>query len=282
MVPVRFLTVFVSLVLAVPAHAQVSESLRTIESRPGVTQPFVVVESAGVPVASVILFTGGEGVVGFKGPGPFPRGANFLVRNRKTFAAHGVLVAVIDAPSDHAGGLGSFRLTENHARDVAAVIAALRRQAPVPVWVIGTSKGTVSAVNAAARLRIGGPDGLVITSSVTRGVRIGTVFDAGLGEVRIPTLVVHHEHDRCVGTPGTDARALAARVRAARTELLLFQGGAGGGTGPAACGPWSAHGYFGIDEEVVKAIADWIKREARGGEGRFGTTLFAIVASSAS
>lgn len=100
----RILLLCVPLVAATPAHAQVSESLRTIESRPGVTQPFVVVESAGAPVASVILFPGGEGVVGFKGPGPFPRGGNFLVRNRKAFAAHGLLVAVIDVPSDHAGG----------------------------------------------------------------------------------------------------------------------------------------------------------------------------------
>jgi hypothetical protein len=84
-------------------------------------------------------------------------------------------------------------------------------------------------------------------------------FDAGLGEIRIPTLVVHHERDACVGTPGTDAHALAGRVRAGRKALLLFRGRAGGGSGEAACGPWAAHGYFGIDDEVVKAIADWIK-----------------------
>ncbi len=86
------------------------------------------------------------------------------------------------------------------------------------------------------------------------------MFDAGLADVRVPTLVVHHERDACVGTPGSDARALIGRVRAARKELLLFRGGAGGGTGDRACGPWAAHGYFGIDDEVVKAIADWIKR----------------------
>jgi hypothetical protein len=241
--------------------AQARESLTTIQSRPGVTQPFLVVEPASAPVASVILFTGGEGVVGFKGAGPFPRGGNFLVRNRQAFAGHGLLAAVIDVPSDHAGGYGRFRMTDDHARDVAAVIEALRRRAPVPVWVVGTSKGTVSAVNAAARLTAGGPDGLVITSSVTRTTpgASQTVVDAGLDDVRVPTLVVHHEQDACVGTPGSDARALAGRVRATRKELLLFQGGAGGASGTRACGPFAAHGYYGIDEAVVKAIADWIK-----------------------
>jgi hypothetical protein len=237
------------------------ETMRAVASRPGVTQPFILVEPDEAPAASVILFPGGDGVVGFKGPGPYPRGGNFLVRNRQAFAAHGLLVAVIEAPSDHARGLGLFRLAEAHARDVAAVIDALRQRAPVPVWVIGTSKGTVSAVNAAVRLTTGGPDGLVITSSVTRTTRgaTQTVDDAGLRDVRIPTLVVAHVQDACVGTPGTDAEALAGRVRAARKQLLLFEGGAGGGSGEYACGPFSAHGYYGIDDAVVKAIVEWIK-----------------------
>jgi hypothetical protein len=241
------------------ASAQVRESMKTVESRPGVTQPFLLVEPDGAPVASVILFTGGDGVLGFKGAGPFPRGGNFVVRNRKAFAAHGLLVAVIEVPSDHAAGYGRFRMTDGHARDVAAVIAALRQQAPVPVWLVGTSRGTVSVVNAAARLETGGPDGVVISSSITRPSRqTETVFDAGLDEVRVPILVVHHEYDACFVTPGADARPLFGRVRAARKELRLFQGGAGGGEG--ACGPFAAHGYFGIDDDVVTAIADWIKR----------------------
>ncbi len=251
-----------ALLLAVPAGAELRESRQTVESRAGVSQPFFLVEPAGPPAASVILFTGGEGVLGFKGNGPFPRGGNFLVRNRQAFAAHGLLVAVIETPSDHAGGLGRFRFTADHARDVAAVMADLRHRAPVPVWVIGTSLGTLSAVNAAVRLKENGPDGLVVTSSATRvsgwGRGPGTIYDAGLDDVRVPTLVVHSENDACIGSPGSDARTLAGRVRAARTELLLFSGAAGG-SGSAACEPFSAHGYFGIDAEVVKAIADWIK-----------------------
>jgi predicted alpha/beta-hydrolase family hydrolase len=257
----RYGLILATLLLASPAFAQRPESRQTVAPRPGVTLPFILTEPPTAPVASVILFTGGEGALGFTGPGPYPRGANFLVRNRQRFASHGLLVAVIDVPSDHAGGYGRYRMTEGHARDVAAVIAALRQLAPEPVWLVGTSKGSISAVNVAARLETGGADGLVITSSPMKSRGIGeTVYDAGLGDVRIPTLVVHHEQDACSGTPGTDARMLGKSVRAPRTELLLFRGGAGGGTGDTACGPFSAHGYFGIDDEVVKAIADWIKR----------------------
>jgi pimeloyl-ACP methyl ester carboxylesterase len=248
------------LLLAATASAQPAETMKTVESRPGVTQRFILVEPTDPPTASLILFTGGDGALGFKGDGPFPRGGNFLVRNRQAFADHGFLVAVVDVPSDHAGGYGMFRLTADHARDVAAVIALMRQIMPVPVWVVGTSRGTVSAVNAAARLKEGGPDGLVITSSITRVSRgaTETVFDAGLGDVRVPTLVVHSANDACIVTPGSDARWLASRVRAPRKELLLFTG-APSGSGSAACEPFTAHGYFGIDAEVVKAIADWIK-----------------------
>jgi len=151
-------------------------------------------------------------------------------------------------------------MTEDHARDAAVVIAALRQRAAVPVWVVGTSLGSLSAVNAAVRLKDGGPHGLVITSSPTRNTNKnnGTVFDAGLSDVRVPTLVVHSENDACIGTPGADARPMFGRVRAERKELLHFSG-APGGSGLAACEPYSAHGYFGIDADVVKAIADWIK-----------------------
>jgi len=70
---------------------------------------------------------------------------------------------------------------------------------------------------------------------------------------------VHHESDACIGTPGADARSLFGRVRAARKELLIFSGGAGGASSDRACGPYSAHGYYGIDDEVLAAIATWIK-----------------------
>jgi pimeloyl-ACP methyl ester carboxylesterase len=57
--------------------------------------------------------------------------------------------------------------TSEHAADVKQAIAAMREVAPVPVWLVGTSMGSLSAANAAARLPEGGPDGIVLTSSVT-------------------------------------------------------------------------------------------------------------------
>jgi len=126
--------------------------------------------SADKPIASVILFVGAHGRLALS-----PRGigwgeGNFLVRNRERFCREGFLVAVMDAPSDRPQGLWNFRTSVAHAEDIKYVIAELRKMFDIPVWLIGTSMGTVSAANFAARLKEGGPDGLVLTSTITKDV----------------------------------------------------------------------------------------------------------------
>ena len=251
-----------ALVLAAAAPAGAADELKTIPTRPGVTESFLLVRPAADPVAGVILFAGGNGALGL-GAGGIRLGGNFLVRTRDRFA-QGLLVAVLDAPSDHASSLVRFRATVEHATDVRAVIAALRAIAPVPVWVVGTSMGTVSAANAAARLKDGGPDGLVLTSTVTRGSRemVESVGDVRLKDITVPTLLVHHRDDTCQASRYADAPGLVREFpRAPRRELVTFEGGAPAESGP--CEARSPHGYLGLEPDVVKAIVDWIKDTPR-------------------
>ena len=243
--------------------ARAADDTRTIPTRPGVTQAFLLVRPSGPPVASVVLFAGGNGLLAL-GSGKLSLAGNFLVRNRGRFASQGMLVAVIDSPSDHPGGLDGFRTSAAHADDVRAVIAALRQEANVPVWLIGTSMGTVSAANVAARLTAGGPDGIVLTSTVTRvgRERIETVGDVRLAEIRVPTLVVHHKNDACKSTPYADSPSLLRDLKQApKRELLAFNGGDSPRSGP--CEAFAAHGYVGLDAEVVTAIVAWIKATPR-------------------
>ena len=156
-----------ALLVAGARVGRAADDLRTIPSRPGVTQSFLLVRPAERPTAAMVLVAGGNGALKL-GTGRLGLGGNFPVRNRARFAEHGLLVAVVDAPSDRPDGLDGFRTSAAHADDVRAVIAALRAEAAVPVWLVGTSMGTVSAASAAARLSAGGPDGLVLTSTVTR------------------------------------------------------------------------------------------------------------------
>lgn len=256
-----------ALVLLPPAAARaLEETIRTIPTgRPGVTESFAVVRPAGAPVASVVLFTGGRGALGLQGGPLGSRSTNFLVRNRQAFAERGLLVAVLDAPSDRAAdALVRFRTTAEHAADVRAVIAALRAEAPVPVWLVGTSMGSVSAASAAARLGADGPDGVVLTSSVTRWSRQmnESLDDVALGKIRVPVLAVHHRDDVCQASRYTDARWIVTQLSASpRRELITFSGG--DAPQSDACEPLSPHGYFGIDARVIDAIAAWITAPAK-------------------
>lgn len=249
-----------ALMAAAAPAAALEVSVKTLEPRPGVTVSFALLHPGGEFVASVILFSGGDGVINVKNsqrPG-WGRG-NFLVRTRELFAGEGLLVAVLEVPSDHATGYGRFRASKEHAADVAAVIASLRQIAPVPVWLVGTSRGTVSAAFVASRLRQGGPDGLVLTSTVTERSRVvtDTVVDAHLDEIRVPTLIVHHKLDNCVVTKYDIARLLAKEFKKApRAAFIAFEGGISVGD---PCEAFAYHGYNGIEPQVVSAIAAWIK-----------------------
>jgi hypothetical protein len=96
----------------------------------GVTQAFIFLKPEKSPSVSVILFAGGHGALGLKGPSAMTWGsANFLVRSRDLFVREGFQVAVVDAPSDRRGGMNAiFRMSAAHAADIAAVAAHLKKR----------------------------------------------------------------------------------------------------------------------------------------------------------
>jgi hypothetical protein len=87
-----------------------SDELVSLDTRTGVTQPLLLIRPAGAPAASVVLFAGGHGHLALSSSGMGWGHNNFLVRNRHRFAERGLLVAVVDAPSDRGTqGLWRFR-----------------------------------------------------------------------------------------------------------------------------------------------------------------------------
>lgn len=242
-----------------PAPAE-EMRVEPLASRPGVTLPVLVLR-ADRPVASVILFAGGDGKLGgFRPDGTPARGGNFLVRSRAVFLEQGLTVAVVDVPSDRLEGRGliGFRQSPQHMQDIAAVMRHLRQLTPVPVWLVGTSLGSVSAAAAAIQIREDGPQGIVLTSSVVNPGFQGNLPSLRLGEIRVPTLVVHHELDECKESLFKDVPPLIAGLRAApRKELIAVRGGGPPKGDP--CEPWGYHGYPGLESRVVISIADWIK-----------------------
>jgi pimeloyl-ACP methyl ester carboxylesterase len=246
---------------AAPARAQGARVV-DVPTRAGVTQRVLLVTSSG-PRAAVVLFAGGHGGLQIQPSGSLTWGAgNFLVRSRGLFAAQGLVVAVIDAPSDRQN-LSGFRQSREHVADVGAVIGWLRKETGAPVWLIGTSRGTQSVAFVATQLRgAEGPDGIVLTSTVLTD-RPGSrpVPEMALERISVPTLVVHHRHDGCEHCRYVDLPRLTDQLTGApRRELITIEGGTSRGD---PCEAFAYHGYNGREADVVAAIAQWITAEPK-------------------
>jgi dienelactone hydrolase len=240
-----------------------TERVVDIQTRPGISQRMVVVQPA-TPKAAVILLAGGHGGLQITSSGSFQWGANnFVVRSRQLFAENGLFVVVVDAPSDRQAPpfLGGFRQKPEHVADIKAVIAWVKQKNNIPVWLVGTSRGTQSAAFIATQINPadGGPDGIVLTSTILTDKRSRPVSKMPLRRIQVPTLIVHHKDDGCVHCKYDDLPQLMDKLTAAsRKELLTFEGGKSKGD---PCGAMAYHGFNGIEQEVVTKIAEWITRK---------------------
>ncbi|MFZ5568379.1 MAG: alpha/beta hydrolase [Pseudomonadota bacterium] len=224
------------------------------------------------PQAVLLLLAGGGGHLRLDVQGcPRALTGNSLVRSLPLFQAQGYATALLDAPSDHEGedGLGGFRTAPGHVQDLGRVIADLRQRSGLPVWVIGTSRGAISAAHAASRLQGGAaPDGVVLTSPVTAGNPRGskawvaqTVFDLPLEAITVPLLVIGHAQDKCLRSPASQNERILARASSARKQLVTVEGGPGraGLSAVEACEGRSPHGFIEQEADVAAGIARFIR-----------------------
>jgi pimeloyl-ACP methyl ester carboxylesterase len=219
----------------------------------------------------VVLLPGGPGFMDLDdNVCPQRLKGNSLVKSQTYFHNNEIATALVDAPSDYQDrdGLGGFRIHSDHAADIGKVITDVRRRTNLPVWLIGTSRGSISAANAASRLSgPAAPDGLVLTSPVTSGYVGGykewveqTVFSTSLDAIKIPTLVIAHAEDKCVRTPPELASNITQKISSARKKLIMITGGPDwdGGTSRKACRGKSPHGFLGKRKHVVLKIIDFM------------------------
>jgi pimeloyl-ACP methyl ester carboxylesterase len=160
-----------TMVLSLVAGA---EQVVTLPTRAGVSQSYLLLyPTYATPKKAAILFPGGNGVIGLSevnGAVKLAQGGNFLVRTRAMMRDANFAVAVIDAPSDRHNSSGmddAFRASDDHKTDIGTVMSDLAIRFPgIAFYLIGTSRGTVSAGNLGAKL---GPSvrGVVLTSPVT-------------------------------------------------------------------------------------------------------------------
>jgi hypothetical protein len=222
----------------------------------------LLVETGDNPFAVAVLFAGGPGVLDISEYGRIGKlSGNFLVASRQHFQKAGAITAVIDAPSDRRNHLHGFRDSQDHADDVAAVIKHLQAKYKLPVWLVGTSRGTESVANAGARLTGDGkPAGIVLTSSITVPHRKFPyhVLNSELERVVVPVLIVHHRRDACEYCPLGNVETMRARLKNAKpVKVLWYDGGEGMKGDP--CEAVHYHGFVGIRQPVVRDIMAWIR-----------------------
>jgi hypothetical protein len=205
-----------------------------------------VVLPDGPPAGSIVLLPGGTTLLKIDAAGNTDSG-NFVIRIRQALVAAGFAIVYLEDPGD--------------LRPVVARMRAIAR----PVFFLGTSNGTAVAARAAAALGSDGPDGLVLTSTVT-----GTsnqypyaVTPALAAHIAVPVLFVHNRNDGCRVSPPAAIAGLIARFPSGSDVTRIDVSSAATPNDP--CGPFAPHGYLGIEGDVTAAIVEWMR--AHGAQG---------------
>jgi pimeloyl-ACP methyl ester carboxylesterase len=235
------------------AAACAQDQLVSLPTREGqsITYWWMPAESAK---ATVLLFSGGSGGIGMREGRPQSR--NFLIRSGEFFRRQGLNVAMLGNPSDKRQLDDVWRTSETHRADVVQVLADLRQRGAQAVWLVGTSRGTVSV----AALGIALQDqlaGLVLTASMASYSAPAAVPQQAIDQIRLPVLVYHHKNDACRVTLARDTEWILRGLKNAPIKKRWIVEGGGDPEGdPCEALHW--HGFIGVEEQSVKDIAGWI------------------------
>ena len=165
--------------------AQADGQTFKVPTRPGV-ETSIYWEAQEGAKATVFLFTGGNGGYGKVVDGK-PTSRNFLARSVALFLANGFNVAIFGLPSDTPALDYGDRVNEKHLADARAALDFVRAKSPAPIWLVGTSRGTISATYVAiGSTGDAGIAGLVLTSSVTAYKKTGRGTVAESGRAQAP------------------------------------------------------------------------------------------------
>lgn len=233
--------------------------VRSIATRPGVTMNFLAMtpEYAGLHEHdALILFPGGNGAGTFKmTDSGVASGWSFLVRSSGDFIDNGLSVFTVAPPSDHPTGMSTgFRESAEHAEDIALLMDYLEQQGFERIFLVGNSRGTLSATSLGTRLKHDHLKGIILTSALEYDNFMRWL---PLDQVELPVLMVHHRDDACRVSSFEEAKITQAALSAITdVDFTEVNGGAYPRSSP--CENLSNHGFFGMEDKVVHVIADWI------------------------
>lgn len=251
----RFLVLLIVMTLSV--FADVSSRVVDVPTRSSVSERLLVL-TPEAPKAVVVLFAGGHGGLQISDDGKFGWGeGNFLMRTRELFTQAGLMVVIVDAPTDRQREpyLNGFRQTRDHVQDINAVLAWIKTQTTLPIWLVGTSRGTQSVAYVATE-NPADIHGIVLTSSILYDAKSNAVPEMKLEKLSMPVLVVHHKDDGCAYCSFDRIPLVMNKLTATSfKEMIMIEGGQTKGD---PCNAFGYHGYNGVESEVVTKISEWV------------------------
>ena len=252
------LTICLAIVLALTGRiAQAENRVFHIPSRPQV-ETSIFWQARDGATATVLLFPGGAGGYGKVEDGK-PGSNNFLVRSVPHFLAAGFNVAIFGRPSDTADLDYPDRISPQHMRDARAALDFVKAHSAAPVWIVGTSRGSVSAAAMAIQIHDPAIAGLVLSSSIVNREKAGALPTQDLAAITLPVLLLHHAKDACrLCRPDQVPALLDALKNAPFKKLRMVSGGADPSGDPCHALHW--HGFIGMEQEAVQDIAAWIRQ----------------------
>ncbi len=149
------------------------------------------------------------------------------------------------------------RAKDSHLTDLATIANTARGLSPVPVWLVGTSRGTVSA--ALAAIKYPGKsvfEGIVLTSALVHNRKPYAIGRLDIEKITVPTLVYMHENDACEWSQYSDSKWLIGKFKKAPVQAVV---GVRGGTPEGnPCHASHNHGFKGMEEKAVSDVVNWI------------------------
>jgi hypothetical protein len=208
---------------------------------------------------AVLLMPGHPGILKLESADAFRLKGNFLIRSRRHWLDRDTVVFSVDAPSDEWNGFSvRFRAGARYAEDLRGLAREIEKAyGRLPLVIVGTSEGSVSAYFAARAL---GPDNVRAIFTASLFEQSGGGFGLAsldFDDFKIPMLWVHHESDPCRYTPYWQAKRHAEKTRA---PLITVRSGNAGRGHP--CEAFSPHGFIGAEAETVRAMKRWVTEGA--------------------